>query len=50
MTENASHEEFVPGEMDISQHQGTYDGFMSLSKWAIGGVIVLLVVMAATLL
>lgn len=50
MTENATHEEFVPGEMDISEHQRTYAGFMTLSKWATGGIIVLLVIMAATLL
>jgi len=50
MAENASHEEFVPGEMDISSHQQTYSAFMSVSKWSIGGIVVLLVVMAATLL
>lgn len=49
MTENTSHEEFVPGEMDISEHERTYAGFMTLSKWAIGATVILLVVMAATL-
>ncbi|MEN8722313.1 MAG: aa3-type cytochrome c oxidase subunit IV [Alphaproteobacteria bacterium] len=50
MTENATNEEFVPGEMDISEHERTYAGFMTLSKWGTGAVIALLVIMAATLL
>lgn len=39
----------VKGEMDISMHEGTYAGFMTLSKVGIVGIVVLLAVMGITL-
>jgi len=38
--------DFTPGSMDISQHQSTYKGVVSLFKWSAGAIIVLLVLMA----
>ncbi len=46
MTENTEH---VHGEMDISEHKSTYDGFMTLTKWSIGATIIVLVLMFFTL-
>ncbi|MGB0921857.1 MAG: aa3-type cytochrome c oxidase subunit IV [Alphaproteobacteria bacterium] len=45
-TEENSHKK---GEMDISMHEGTYAGFMTMSKVGIVGVVALLAIMAITL-
>jgi len=41
--------EHTHGNMDISQHQGTYKGVISLFKWSTIGIIVLLILMATFL-
>ncbi len=45
-TEENAHKK---GEMDISAHQGTYAGFMTMTKVGIIGIVVLLSLMAITL-
>jgi hypothetical protein len=30
---------------DLAQHQATYDGFVNLIKWAVGGIAVLLIIL-----
>ena len=50
MADGADHKEHVRGEMDISMHQGTYAGFMTLTKWSIGAIVVVLGLMAVGLL
>jgi hypothetical protein len=42
--------EYTPGSMDISQHQGTYKGVVSLFKWSTIAIVILLILMAAFLL
>ena len=34
------------GEMDISTHEKTYDGFMEATTWSVIAILVLLVLMA----
>jgi len=31
---------------DYAEHERTYDGFITLTKWGIGSIIVLLILMA----
>ena len=50
MADGADHKEHVHGEMDISMQQGTYDGFMTLTKWSTVAIVVLLAIMGAALL
>ncbi len=42
--------DYTHGSMDISQHQGTYNGVIALFKWSTISIIVLLILMAAFLL
>jgi len=46
MTENTEH---VHGDMDITEHKSTYDGFMALTKWGTGATVLVLVLMFFTL-
>ncbi len=39
-----------PEVMDPAPNQDTYDGFMTLTKWSAGGVVVVLIAMAIFLL
>ena len=34
------------GEMDVSTHEKTYDGFMKATTWSVIAILVLLVLMA----
>ncbi len=34
------------GEMDISEQEKTFDGFVSWTNWSVIGIVVLLILMA----
>lgn len=38
-----------PPRTTIEEHQRTYDAFMSLTKWSIAGVVLLLILLAVFL-
>ncbi len=38
--------EYVQGQMDISEHQKTFDGFVRISTWVVIACIVVLIFMA----
>lgn len=46
MTEHSDH---VHGEMDIESHKAMYAGFMSLTKWSVIALAILLALMGLTL-
>ena len=43
----ATHEEhYVPGSMDISQHQRAYSGFLSFVKYSMGFILLVMIFLA----
>jgi hypothetical protein len=38
--------EHKPGSMDITTQEKTFEGFMTLTKWAVGVIAVILVFLA----
>ena len=44
---SAQHEsDYHPGSMDISQHKKFYLGFLTLTKWAIIGIALVMIFLA----
>lgn len=46
MADNDHHGSHVPGTMDISQNTKTYLAFWAVSKWVVGGCILLAIFLA----
>jgi hypothetical protein len=43
----ASHDDhYVPGSMDISQHQRAYAGFLTFAKWSSAFILLIMVFLA----
>ena len=43
----ASHDDhYVPGSMDISQHQRAYAGFLTFAKWSSTFILLIMVFLA----
>ena len=43
----ASHDDhYVPGSMDISQHQRAYAGFLTFTKYSLGFILLIMVFLA----
>lgn len=38
--------DYKPGSMDISDHLRTYAGFVSGGKWVLGGLLLILILLA----
>lgn len=38
--------DYQPGSMDISQHQRSYAGFLTFAKWALIGILLIMVFLA----
>jgi hypothetical protein len=43
----ASHDDhYVPGSMDITQHQRAYAGFLTFAKWSMGLILLVMIFLA----
>jgi hypothetical protein len=43
----ASHDDhYVPGSMDISQHQRAYAGFLTFAKWSSAFILLIMIFLA----
>ena len=38
--------DYKPGSMDISQHQRAYAGFLTFTKWSLGGILLIMILLA----
>ena len=38
--------DFKPGEMDITEQEKTFEGFMAFTKWTVIGIIAFLIFLA----
>lgn len=42
----AQESEYKHGSMDISQHVRAYSGFLTFGKWSLGGILLVMVLLA----
>jgi hypothetical protein len=42
----AQDSDYKPGSMDISQHQRSYAGFLTFTKWSLIGILAIMIFLA----